>query len=197
MPKQSPAQIRIQETLLNALQTKNINQVTVSQLCAEAKCARSTFYLYYDSVYAVLQEIEDEYLEEFSSRLPTIATSTIPQSTWVANVKFNKSNSKTLKALSANDPSFQKKRSRILEEAFFRFAGYPADSPVYKFALAIITGATHGITQAVSNYDQSLSTEEMLPILNIFQEWILSAFVTVVRDVNLEKSPNSTGNESL
>lgn len=51
----------IQNQLLEALKTTDIHNIHVNAIASAAGISRSTFYLYYDSVYAVLQDIEDEY----------------------------------------------------------------------------------------------------------------------------------------
>lgn len=53
----------IQEQVLQALRTTDIHRVQVKAIVDAAGISRSTFYLYYDSIYAVLQDIEDEYIK--------------------------------------------------------------------------------------------------------------------------------------
>lgn len=55
----------IREALLEILQTKSIQNVTVRELCDAAGVNRTTFYNHYDGVYEVLGEIEDGFLEQF------------------------------------------------------------------------------------------------------------------------------------
>lgn len=54
---------KIQQQVLNALKTTDIHSVHVKDIADAAGISRSTFYLYYDSAYAVLQDIEDEYFK--------------------------------------------------------------------------------------------------------------------------------------
>lgn len=55
------AKKRIQKQLLEFLKTTDIHNVQVKALTDAIGISRSTFYIYYDSAYAVLQDIEDEY----------------------------------------------------------------------------------------------------------------------------------------
>jgi len=57
------AKKRIQKQVLEALKTMDIHNVQVKAIVDAAGISRSTFYLYYDSAYAVLQDIEDEYFQ--------------------------------------------------------------------------------------------------------------------------------------
>ncbi|MGM9606879.1 MAG: TetR/AcrR family transcriptional regulator [Oscillospiraceae bacterium] len=59
--RDTATQVRIKETLLKMLEVKPIHQIQVKALAAELGIGRSTFYAYYDSVYDLLQEIEDDF----------------------------------------------------------------------------------------------------------------------------------------
>ncbi len=54
----------IKETFLNLLEEKDINKITVSEICKIADINRATFYRYYLDVYDLLDKIEEEFLEE-------------------------------------------------------------------------------------------------------------------------------------
>ncbi len=56
------------------LNEKNIEKITVKEICSVLSINRSTFYRYYDSVYSVLQEFEDEFFRRLD-RANTIFTS--------------------------------------------------------------------------------------------------------------------------
>lgn len=53
----------IKKQILEALKTMDIHNVQAKAVADAAGISRSTFYLYYDSAYAVLQDIEDEYFQ--------------------------------------------------------------------------------------------------------------------------------------
>lgn len=52
----------IKDTLAELLQRETINSVTVKKLCAVAEINRSTFYAHYPDVFAVLDDIERDFL---------------------------------------------------------------------------------------------------------------------------------------
>lgn len=55
----------IQKQLLKELRTKDIHKIKVCHLTDTLGIHRTTFYLYFDSVYDVLQSIEDDFFEQF------------------------------------------------------------------------------------------------------------------------------------
>ena len=48
---------------------KPISRITVSEVCEQAKINRKTFYRHYRTVSDVLEELENEFLKEFSEHL--------------------------------------------------------------------------------------------------------------------------------
>lgn len=51
----------IRKQVLKALNTTDIHSIQVKSITDAIGISRSTFYIYYDSVYSVLQDIEDEF----------------------------------------------------------------------------------------------------------------------------------------
>ncbi len=55
----------IRDTLLKEMKTESYQELSVSRLCREADIGRGTFYLHYNDIYEVVQEIEDQLLSDF------------------------------------------------------------------------------------------------------------------------------------
>jgi len=55
---------RICDALLEMMEERPFYQIKVAQLCDRHSISRSTFYNYFDSIFSVLQKIEDDILEE-------------------------------------------------------------------------------------------------------------------------------------
>lgn len=53
----------LRSALLTLLKTKPIGQVTTTELCEAADISRNTFYAHYDSPAALLESIENEFIE--------------------------------------------------------------------------------------------------------------------------------------
>ena len=54
------AQEAIEKALLSLLDEKELYKISVKELCNRANVARSTFYAYYESVSALMVEIEND-----------------------------------------------------------------------------------------------------------------------------------------
>ena len=54
----------IRDTLIDLLSEKDINKITVSEICEIADINRATFYRYYLDVYDLLEQIEQDFSEE-------------------------------------------------------------------------------------------------------------------------------------
>ena len=54
----------IKESLIELLQTNDIHQITVTNICKKADINRGTFYTYYKDAFDLLQSIEDELFDQ-------------------------------------------------------------------------------------------------------------------------------------
>lgn len=52
----------LKDAILMLLETRSLDKVTVTDICAAADVNRSTFYAHYEDVYQLLREIEDDML---------------------------------------------------------------------------------------------------------------------------------------
>lgn len=55
---------KLKGAILELLQKKSVDKITIKELCDHAGLNRGTFYLHYDSPAALLQDIEDQFLKE-------------------------------------------------------------------------------------------------------------------------------------
>ena len=55
----------IQSTLVSMMKERSYQDISVSDLCRNADIGRGTFYLHYNDIYEVIQELEDGILESF------------------------------------------------------------------------------------------------------------------------------------
>ncbi len=54
----------IRSAMFELLETKSLDSVTVTDICAKADVNRGTFYKYYRDVYDLFEKTEDEFIEE-------------------------------------------------------------------------------------------------------------------------------------
>jgi len=57
------------EAFLLLLQEKNLNKITVTDICKEADINRGTFYSYYNDPFDLMRSIEDEMIEKMMSTI--------------------------------------------------------------------------------------------------------------------------------
>ena len=59
----------IRKAFTELLREKQVQNITVKELCQTAGINRGTFYSHYTDIYDLLQQIEDEITEEFQKSL--------------------------------------------------------------------------------------------------------------------------------
>lgn len=99
----------LKDSLCELLEQRSIHEISVRTLCENADINRSTFYKYYDSLYDLLKEMEDDFLEEIEKSLSVGNTETPNRLTHI--LFYIKTNSKICKLLlnSNIDPDFPKR----------------------------------------------------------------------------------------
>lgn len=60
----------VKETLISLLEEKELNKITVSELCEKSDINRATFYRYYMDIYDLLEKLEQELIDELKEILP-------------------------------------------------------------------------------------------------------------------------------
>lgn len=73
--KVTPAQAAIENALLSLLEEKELNKISVKEICERASVARSTFYTYYDVTDDCLFAIENRFLHEMVEMNMALKTS--------------------------------------------------------------------------------------------------------------------------
>ena len=58
----------LKDAILELLEERNLDRITVTDICAAADVNRSTFYAHYEDIHGLLREIEDDMLE----RMPVL-----------------------------------------------------------------------------------------------------------------------------
>lgn len=57
----------LRESLLAQLATTPLGKISVSKVCEQADVNRSTFYMYYKDVYDLMEQIENDFYQEFQA----------------------------------------------------------------------------------------------------------------------------------
>lgn len=76
--KQSTKDI-IKENFLKLYNQKPINQISVSEIILASNCSRSTFYFYYEDIYALFRDCEQDAVRIIEDGLPDIVLFSVGQ----------------------------------------------------------------------------------------------------------------------
>ena len=67
--------VAIRSSILELLQKKRLQEITIAEVCRSAHINRGTFYHHYFDIYDAYESIEDEFFEEISVRLSSVDVS--------------------------------------------------------------------------------------------------------------------------
>ena len=174
----------IKNALLSLAQSKKLEDITVSELTKKASVNRSTFYLHYDSVLNVLEDIENEIAENLVTSLDAIDINDIYGSTY--KVLFNLTstldgipNLKKCIFLSDNSPNIIQKLKQIFAEkirdaVLSEFPDISDDDLKYP-----LTFAAAGI---IDSYLKWVMTNDNKPIEDLISE-IGKITVHILKDI--------------
>lgn len=68
--RKKESQIKIQKVFIELIQTKEINEITISDICKVAKLNRSTFYSNYIDIYDLADKIKESLFQDVLSLYP-------------------------------------------------------------------------------------------------------------------------------
>lgn len=95
----------LKNVFLNQLNKKDIDKITVTALCHEADINRSTFYQYYCDIYALLEDIQKDFLEQTEQFSDAIAQSSLsPHDVVVSILQYIYDNKELLSLLLLKKP---------------------------------------------------------------------------------------------
>lgn len=132
-----------------------INSITINVLCKECGIARSTFYLYYEDKYQVLESVEDEILEDLRAICHDLSDSDMndvlvgqPLERAVTMVRYLQDNASTFRALLGRygDPRFSYRWKKDIMDSFMgRFRAEKGDNPSTGIACTIFSSSLIGL----------------------------------------------------
>lgn len=145
----------IKATFISLYAKGGINSFTVSTLCQACGIAKSTFYLYYEDKYQVLESIEHELLDTLRQICQDLSDCDMhdvqsgkPLMKATATVRYLQENAETLRALLGKfgDPRFTYKWKRDIQDSFMgRFRAEKGDTPDAGIACTIFSSSLIGL----------------------------------------------------
>ena len=167
----------IKEAFAKLLTQKDINDITISDIAAEANINRKTFYNYYDGIYEVVGEIEDDIVRLIDKEVTGIGFQNSLQSPYLIFEKLTKViNTDTdffgyLLGMNAN-VSLESKIADLLKSKFKMFV--LQDVEISELRLNLM--AEFIISGMVAVYRRWFNSDRSEPIETISKEMQLLAF---------------------
>jgi len=160
---------RICDAMLDMMEERSFQTVKVAQLAERCGISRSTFYVYFDSIYSVIQKIEDIFFEnliEEKTHNPAIEESVIMDA--LSSVRNNIHAFKILTGPNG-DPSFvarlSNRNKRVLD-----VLAEKQKSQATTLELQIVNEFTRGgklsALQWWAEHENEVSVKDMVQILN-------------------------------
>ncbi len=103
------------DALIELLQTKPFQKITVKEICEQADLNRTTFYLHYDDLDQLLDEIVENFKEGLDRYFPPISDETDRINRLNEYISYVKDNYKVFRILMSNDQAVGK-RKKILTD---------------------------------------------------------------------------------
>ncbi len=173
----------IKDTFIDLLSEKDINKVTVSEICKIADINRATFYRYYLDVFDLLEKMEDDFVLEVKAAYTKNDNDEQPLSHYVYSlVKICYENQKLAKILftTTGKPYFL---NSILEEAYSKCKirwtreRPEIDKDDIEYATVYIFNGTLGIVNYWIKCDFDKSCEEITKIIEDLAQYGIKRFI--------------------
>lgn len=121
MLRESETENLICQAVLKLMQQKSYMNITVKDIVTTANVGRSTFYLYFNSKYDVIQKIEDTFIDDLIEMSDSYRGK-YPESITYKTLSYIQDHMDVFRALSGpyGDPYFQSRFERAFSDIFER-----------------------------------------------------------------------------
>ncbi|MBR4286256.1 MAG: TetR/AcrR family transcriptional regulator [Clostridia bacterium] len=157
----------LKDALFELLETKNINQITVTELTSLADVNRATFYFYYTDLHDMLKQIQSEAYQTFEHILDeaTGSFSTVEGFAEYANkmlivCKENESLCRFIIKHDGDNHLYQQIRYLMLKKIPDTRAVFPEDNPA-RYSTNFVLTAVTGVLIDWMNDGMKIPTEEL------------------------------------
>lgn len=175
------------EALLALLDEKDLDRITVTDIAYRADINRGTFYLHYDSVGAVISELQDAYLSHMDQFFDNLEIPFTVDNTAIIVAEclryiYQQNNGKYLSLIFHQQISFADKVCQNLQKRILESGDFPKDYTTQKQILVRAGILTHGVLgtfHSLSNGSLGISMDDL--ILGV------DALVTDLTDLQMHK----------
>lgn len=173
------------QALLLLLEKKDLEFITIKEICQKAGVNRSTFYLHYENIYELLEEtiamLHKEFLSSFQLEHPTAIPSSSQKEAFflkeeylVPYLNFVKKNKRVLKTIHNKPATFNAEAAyKAMYEKVFYPALAPFNIPENK-KIYILEYFTRGVASIINKWvdlDCKNSVEEIVEVINDCISW--------------------------
>ncbi|MBQ3612065.1 MAG: TetR/AcrR family transcriptional regulator [Firmicutes bacterium] len=169
MNKQPERTVHTREDIMDAFcvlyKNNPIEKITVNQVIDLAGYNRSTFYRYFDSVYDILDCIEEDLLEKWKKYQDVILGNLSEFATIIAD--FYRENDKYLSALlnSVNSPIYIEKFTHRLQYSLEKLFGLDEKTPEKRYILAFYTAGAFSVITSWYKDGKQMEAERMAELI--------------------------------
>jgi AcrR family transcriptional regulator len=157
----------LKDALIECLNEKRIDEITIKELSSKAGINRSTFYLHYDNQLSLLKEVEQDFIDELINHFSNITTSYTTIEVIQELLRYIRGNKDTAKVLLCKNENidFQKRILALVlsifkEKIAFKIEPLLAEY-VYRF---LLMGGYSVITTWVEN-DFNVGIKELSELI--------------------------------
>ena len=175
-------EVLICEKLIEMMQKKSYMDIKVTELVKYANISRSAFYVHFDSIFGVIQKIEDDFIANIMDRTATTVLTSdnkVSDST-VAILQYIKENLNIYRALCGphGDPSFQPRLSSSFSERFAAKLSKHANRKLPKAQVRLIyeniSGGRWSMYKWWAFHEDEVTVEEMAELCSRINSQLLS-----------------------
>ena len=169
----------LRESLLELLQDKPINRISVTELCQNADVNRGTFYAHYSEPYDLLKQIEDELFEDIRRCFEEKPDNTMEETNMDLLLVINRNRELCRIILSDSaSPNFMSRVYDVGAEYFRRYwkgSLERLDMPEDYLYRSIVTGNVELIRYWIMN-DDNRSPEDIAAMMSSLVNRIMQAY---------------------
>lgn len=184
MQRQAVLENLICEKLLDMIETTPFQKIKVTEFVQFAGISRSSFYVYFDSIYSVVQKMEDDFIEGLTesnhmlpSHLLTHSSRSIHPNT-IVKVEYIRKNLRMIRILTGEngDPAFHVRMAnrtwRIFKQQYAERSKLPDAEK--KLICEYMCGGQLNLYRWYANHENEISIYEMGVLLEKLTAKVLS-----------------------
>lgn len=172
----------LKQGLISLLKEKNINQISVKELCATASINRSTFYLHYANAYELLAYIEKEIIDNTREYLVKIEAEDNGFTYIVAFLDYIKKNEELFTVMFFKSHDHLSFAQRLINEVLINIDSYlqlSVPDPMKRYTYAYLVNGCLAIIQEWIREDFALPSFEIGRLIFSLADHSLVAFKSI------------------